>query len=101
MDEFKKFLAEQGLWEREVDEIIKAFRIEKDDRILSGLGWDEYKIKSIQDAVDFSRNYLEAETTDPNIINFIDEKEFAEYLCNIEDDLFYCNSSDRVIIFVY
>jgi hypothetical protein len=97
IEQFKEFLLNQDLFEREVDEIIKNLNIE---RLIENENFDlnDYKISIIKNAYDFGRDYLEEHTSDSNILNFIDYAEFGRYIAEEDDLCYYCESSDRVII---
>ena len=63
LDDFRKFMLDQELFEREVDEIIRDYNIEKNiDN--DTFDFDNYKIAQIQDVADFGQNYIENITMD-------------------------------------
>lgn len=98
LDDFRKFMLNQELFEREVDEIIRDYNIERNiDN--DTFDFDNYKIAQIQDVADFGQNYIENITMDAYIRQFIDYAEFGEYLANCDEESYcYCSSSQRVII---
>ncbi|MEE3344798.1 MAG: hypothetical protein VZS44_11940 [Bacilli bacterium] len=97
LEKFKRFLLDQGLFEREVKEIIQDYHIEENiDK--ESFDFNTFTIVGIQNAVDFGENYLTEKTNDNYILSFINYSEFGKFVAEEDDLCTYCSCSDRVII---
>ena len=96
--ELKKYLEEQAVWDREINEIFESY-MDLEDYDL-----ETFKISQIYDsAYDFGEEYFsDVLGIDDSILReYMDFSDFGQWLCEHgtdSDRYFYCSSSDRVIV---
>lgn len=92
--ELREYLISQGIWEREVDELLSCFN---DD-----VSEDDLCISSIFDsAFDLASNYIDNVicTLDPHIEAVIDYTELGKNIAESDDEYILLSSSGRIIEF--